>query len=91
MTTIFKIRSKLNPTLFIAGAPSYLRWVKHGERRFQSISGIRSFITSSMNNNITKPNFSDWDIVEYEEIECSSKDVAQVVTSKKLMELIKLS
>ena len=81
---VYKIRSKSNPTSFLKGTPAYTSWDKDG-RMVPTIGKLRSFITNSMKY---KRDLSNWDIIEFEMVEKSVKGVHEVITAKKLIELI---
>ena len=82
---VYKIRSKNNPIMFLKGTPAYNSWDKTG-RMFPTIGKLRSFITGSMKY---KRDLSNWDIIEFEMVEQAVKDVHEIITPAKLIELIK--
>jgi hypothetical protein len=84
----YKIRSKDNPAMFVSGTPNYNHYDNVG-RIFQKIGGLRSFLTVVMNNEYQNHKISDWEIVEMEMIVKEVKGVHEVITQKKLMELLK--
>jgi hypothetical protein len=84
MQTFYKIRLKDNPDRYVKGSPSYLSTDKSG-RIFQSMGKLRTFITLTLN---IKRDISNWEIVEFGLHEKSVKGVHDVITSKKLVELL---
>jgi len=96
MTTYYKIRYKHDPEMFVNGTPSYLISDNSG-RIFQSLGKLRTFLTCVMNaddrNNRygSKDNrnrVADWEVVELEMVLKEVKGVHEVITAKKLKELI---
>jgi hypothetical protein len=81
---VYKIRNKNNSEQFLTGTPAYHHWDKTG-RLFQTIGKLRSFLTTSMKG---RHNASNWDIVEYELNELSVKGVHEMITPKKLIEML---
>lgn len=88
VTTYYKIRKKDNPTLFIKGTPVYHSYDQSG-RVFQTLGHLRTFITNVMNNTYKSNNVSDWEIVELEMVVKEVKEVHEIITAKKLTELLK--
>lgn len=95
MTTYYKIRHKDDPEKFVKGTPYYLSYDKTG-RIFQSLGNLRSFLTSVMNadNRYSKRDethinrIADWEVVELEMVVKEVKGVHEVITAKKLKDLI---
>lgn len=95
MTTYYKIRYKDNPELYIKGTPAYQSCDKTG-RIFQSLGQLRTFLTGVMNTDSWNTNHggtprnrvAEWEIVELEMVVKDVKDVHEVITPKKLKELI---
>ena len=89
MTTYYKIRYRDNPTLFVKGTPMYLTTDKTG-RTFQSLGALRTFLTSVMNCQYesVRGKISEWEIVELEVTEKAVKGIHEIITAKKLKELI---
>jgi hypothetical protein len=95
MTTYYKIRYKDNPELFIKGTPAYQSSDKTG-RIFQSLGQLRTFLTSVMNNDSwyarkgepSRNRVADWEVVELEMVVKEVKGVHEVITAKRLKELI---
>ena len=95
MTIYYKIRRKDDPELFVKGTPYYLSYDKTG-RIFQKIGQLRTFLTGVMNadshyNSTDKGNrnrVGDWEVVELEMVVKDVKGVHEVITAKKLKELI---
>ena len=95
MTTYYKIRKKDDPELFVKGTPGYQSYDNTG-RIFQSLGNLRTFLTGVMNqdswyarNGETPRNrVADWEVVELEMVVKEVKAVHEVITAKKLKELI---
>ena len=95
MTTFYKIRSKGDPELFVKGTPSYQSFDKTG-RTFHTLGQLRSFLTGVMNtdayyarqNETPRNRVANWEIVELEVTEKAVKDVHEVISQKRLKELI---
>ena len=95
MTTYYKIRYKDNPEMYIKGTPAYQSCDKTG-RIFQSLGQLRTFLTGVMNTDSyyakqderPRNRVADWEIVELEVIEKDVKGVHEVITAKRLKELI---
>ena len=90
----YKIRYKDDPEKYIKGTPAYQSFDATG-RTFQSLGALRTFITGVMNvdasytkNGVSKNRVADWEIVELEVIEKDVKAIHEVITAKKLKELI---
>jgi len=83
----YKIRSKDNPAMFVSGTPYHNHYDNIG-RIFQKIGGLRSFLTVVMSNQHQSHKISDWEIVEMEMIVKEVKGVHEVITQKKLIELL---
>lgn len=92
----YKIRKKDDPDMYVKGTPYYLSYDKTG-RIFQSLGNLRSFLTSVMNadgrNNRygdgdNRNRIADWEVVELEMVVKEVKGVHEVITSKKLKDLI---
>ena len=84
---VYKIRRKSDPTQYVKGTPYYLSYDGKG-RTFEKLGRLRAFITGVLDNHNRK-DIPDWDIVELEVIECGTKDVYEVITHEKLLELLK--
>jgi hypothetical protein len=92
---MYKIRKKDDPEMFVKGTPYYLSYDKTG-RIFQKIGQLRSFLTSVINADTryskrdeTHINrIADWEVVELEMVIKDVKGVHEVITAKKLKELI---
>ena len=95
--TYYKLRKKDDPSLFVKGTPMYQSYDSKG-RVFQSLGAIRTFITSVMSsdgsyNKYTsgsgnKNRVADWEVVEYEIVEREVKGIHEIITAKKLKELL---
>ena len=91
----YKIRKKDDPEMYVKGTPYYLSYDKTG-RIFQKIGALRTFLTSVMNsddsyNRMDKGNknrVAEWEVVEMEMIVKDVKGIHEVITAKKLKELI---
>jgi hypothetical protein len=89
METIYKIRSKTTG-MYISGSSAYGRWT-HTGRQFKSIGHIRAYITMSMRPGSDwhgKTPMSDWIIEENQLVKISDKEVIDIITPKKLLELL---
>lgn len=95
MTTYYKIRYKDNPELYIKGTPMYQSSDKTG-RIFQSLGQLRTFVTGVMNSDASNTKYggtprnrvAEWEIVEMEMVVKEVKNVHEIITAKKLKELI---
>jgi hypothetical protein len=95
MTTYYKIRYKDDPEKYIKGTPAYQSYDKTG-RIFQSLGQLRTFLTSVMNADTYynkrdgrhSNRIAEWEVVELEMVEKDIKGVHEVITAKKLKELI---
>lgn len=91
----YKIRYKDNPELYIKGTPAYQSSDKTG-RIFQTLGQLRTFLTSVMNNDTWNTKYggtprnrvAEWEVVELEMVVKEVKAVHEVITAKKLKELI---
>lgn len=91
----YKIRYKDDPDMYVKGTPVYLSYDKTG-RIFQSLGQLRTFLTSVMNHDSyyarkgeTPCNrVAEWEVVELEMVVKEVKGVHEVITAKKLKELI---
>lgn len=81
----YKVRSK-KTGLFSKGAGGV--WDKTG-KVWVTLGKLRSFITVQMNRYSGRPDFNDWEIVEFEVLEKEVKAVHEVVDPKKIIELLK--
>ena len=82
--------------MYVKGTPYYHSYDKTG-RIFQSLGNMRSFLTSVMNaddrNNRygdrdNRNRIADWEVVELEMVVKDVKGVHEVITAKKLKEMI---
>lgn len=95
MTTYYKIRYKDDPEKYIKGTPAYQSYDKTG-RMFASLGQLRTFLTGVMNNDTwyskndigNRNRVADWEVVEYELTEKEVKGIHEVITAKKLKELM---
>jgi tRNA(His) 5'-end guanylyltransferase len=95
MTTYYKIRYKDNPEMYIKGTPAYQSSDKTG-RMFASLGQLRTFLTGVMNNDTWyskmdeshRNRVANWEVVEYELTEKEVKGIHEVITAKKLKELL---
>lgn len=82
---VYKIRSKRNPEKFLKGTPAYPSWDKDG-RMFSTLGKLRTFITNSIK---CKRDLSNWDIIEFEMVERSTKGVHEIVKPEQLIKMLK--
>jgi hypothetical protein len=96
MTTYYKIRYKDDPEKYIKGTPAYQSFDKTG-RMFSSLGQLRSFLTGVMNTDSNYKRYdstsnrnrvANWEVIEYELTEKEVKDIHEVITAKKLKELL---
>lgn len=95
--TYYKLRKKDDPLLFVRGTPMYQSYDSKG-RVFQSLGAIRTFITGVMSSDgsynkytsgsVHKNRVADWEVVEYEIVERETKAIHEIITAKKLKELL---
>ena len=91
----YKIRLKSDPELYVKGTPEYLSSDKTG-RIFQSLGQLRTFLTGVMNvdewsnkaGGTPKNRVANWEVVELEMVVKEVKGVHEVITAKKLKQLI---
>jgi hypothetical protein len=87
----YKIRKKDDPELYVTGTPYYQSYDKSG-RIFQKIGQLRTFVTGVMNSDSRSDNgrnrVSEWEVVELEMVIKEVKGVHEIITAKKLKELI---
>ena len=96
MTTLYKIRYKNDPEKYIKGTPAYQSFDKTG-RMFSSLGQLRTFLTGVMNNDswyarngeTPRNRVAEWEVVEYELTEKETKAIHEVITAKRLIELLK--
>lgn len=92
---VYKIRYKDDPEKYIKGTPAYQSFDKNG-RMFSTLGQLRTFLTGVMNDDswyarrgeTPRNRVADWEVVEYELTEKEVKGVHEVITAKKLKELI---
>jgi hypothetical protein len=95
MTTYYKIRYKDDPEKYIKGTPHYQSYDKTG-RIFQTLGQLRTFLTGVMNvdewanknGGSTQNRVANWEVVELEMVVKEVKGVHEVITAKRLKELI---
>ena len=96
MTTFYKIRYKDDPEKYIKGTPAYQSFDKSG-RTFQTLGQLRTFLTGVMNEDSNYSKYhagehrnrvANWEIVELEVTEKDVKAVHEVITAKKLKEML---
>ncbi len=85
---MYKIRLKSNPELYVKGTPMYTSYDKQG-RIFPTLGKLRAFLTIVMNNQYRSSRISDWEVIELEVIVKEVKSIHEIITPKKLIELIK--
>lgn len=85
----YKIRKKDDPDMYVKGTPYYQSYDKTG-RIFQTLGNLRTFLTCVMNGDERSDNnrISEWEVVELEMVVKEVKGVHEVITAKKLKELI---
>jgi hypothetical protein len=83
MEIFYRIRSKTTG-MYISGTPSYSRWT-HTGRKFPSMGSLRQFITLSIKKNTV---MSDWIIEESQLVPIGDREVSEIITPKKLLELL---
>lgn len=96
MTTYYKIRYKDDPEKYIKGTPAYQSYDKTG-RMFATLGQLRTFLTGVMNNDswyarkgeTPRNRVANWEVVEYELTEKEVKGIHEVITAKRLVELLK--
>lgn len=92
---VYKIRYKDDPEKYIKGTPAYQSFDKTG-RMFSSLGQLRTFLTGVMNDDAwyarkgetPRNRIADWEVVEYELAEKEVKGVHEVITAKKLKDLL---
>lgn len=95
MTTYYKIRYKNDPEKYIKGTPAYQSFDKTG-RIFQSLGQLRTFLTGVINSDsyyskrdeMPRNRVAEWEVVELEMVVKDVKGVHEVITAKKLKELM---
>lgn len=93
MTTYYKIRHKKTNRWSMGGVyvPSDglgRLWVDEGGKVWSKIGPVRSHITSHMNKYSGSTDMSDWEVVELKMVETDRKPIHEIVTPKKLMEML---
>lgn len=83
----YKIRKKSDQGLFVKGTPVYHSYDKTG-RIFQSLGGLRTFLTGVMNNSYKSTDVTEWEVVELELAVKEVKEVHEVITAKRLIALL---
>jgi hypothetical protein len=90
MTVYYKIRHK-ETGLFVKGTPHYLSYDGTG-RIFQKMGRLRAFLTGVMNCQYGRysrhVDLGEWEIVELEMVVKDTKEVIDVVDSKKIVEIL---
>ena len=92
---LYKIRYKNDTEKYVKGTPAYQSSDKTG-RIFSSLGQLRTFLTGVMNNDswyarkgeTPRNRVADWEVVELEMVIKDVKGVHEVITAKKLKELI---
>ena len=95
MTTFYKIRYKDDTEKYVKGTPAYQSSDKTG-RTFQTLGQLRTFLTGVMNSDAwntkhggtPRNRVANWEIVELEVIEKDVKDIHEVLTAKKIKEML---
>lgn len=83
----YKIRNKSRPEWYHKGG-IYNQWTKTG-KVWPTLGQLRSMITMNMAESSGAAEMANWEIVEYEIKEVAVKSVHEVVSAKKLVELLK--
>lgn len=91
----YKIRYKDDPEKYVKGTPAYQSSDKTG-RIFQSLGNLRSFLTGVMNSDsyysrkgeTPRNRIAEWEVVELEMVIKEVKGVHEVITQKKLIEML---
>ena len=83
MEIFYRIRSKTTG-MYISGTPAYGRWTYSG-RKFPTMGSLRQFITLSIKKNTV---MTDWIIEESQLVPIGDKEVSEIITPKKLLELL---
>lgn len=87
MTTVYKIRSKSNPEMYVDGTPHYPSYNKEG--RVFKIGRLRAFLTAIINGQCDKYiSLSDFEIVEIEMVIREVKEVHEVIKPDKLVKML---
>lgn len=73
--------------MYVTGTPTYNSYDKCG-RIFQKIGRLRTFLTLVMNDKHRCHRISEWEVVEIEMVVKEVKGVHEVITQKKLIELL---
>ena len=95
MTVYYKIRYKDDPEKYIKGTPAYQSFDKTG-RIFQSLGQLRTFLTGVMrsdswcarNGETPRNRIAEWEVVEIEMVVKEVKGVHEVISAKKLKEML---
>lgn len=82
----YKIRKRDDPELYVKGTPSYMGYDKSG-RLFQTLGQLRSFLSRVIKNSHSNK-VADWEIVEIETSVKCVKGVHEMITGRKLKELL---
>lgn len=88
MTTYYKIRKKGVDDMYVKGTPVYHSYDKTG-RIFQSLGALRTFLTGIMNHPYRSSDVTEWEVIELAMVVRDIKDVHEVITAKRLTELLK--
>ena len=83
MEIFYRIRSKTSG-LYRTGTPGYGGWSKSG-RKFPAMGSLRQFITLSIKKDTV---MSDWIIEESQLVPIGDREVSEIITPKKLLELL---
>lgn len=95
MITYYKIRKKDDPEWYVKGTPAYQSYDKTG-RTFQTLGQLRTFLTGVMNSDTwntkhggaSQNRVANWEVVELEVTEKAVKGIHEVITAKKIKELL---
>lgn len=84
----YKIRNKNNHELYLTGTPTYFSY-QHNGRIFQSLGQLRTFLTHVMKSS-SNSIMNDWEIIELDLVVKNTKEIHEIVSSKKILELLSI-
>ena len=88
ITHVYKIRNKTTGLYSRGTSLSYNDWSKLG-KTWMTLGQLRSYITLQISNGIRIVEFPDWEVVEFDLTEGSSKPVHDVIRPERLLDLLK--
>jgi hypothetical protein len=91
-TVFYKIRHKKTGLYSKGGAyvnaeGNNIFWTKTG-KTWDTIGKLRSHITSHLNKYYGATDMSDWEVIEFKCVPTAVKDIHEIVTQKRLVELL---